>query len=462
MQIIRELAREVQHNQSSSSTSSRPSTLSSSSSSSSSSSLSSPRAGSFNSRSAEDDDDEDPSGAVRLGEVPPFDFVEINGMKLTKPTQAYSLIWLALSGLTASAPTALKLLEKRFSTPSSSRRVCVLLVDEIDYVLTRNQDVIYNLFDWPGRRHARLVVIGIANTLDFPERLLPRVYSRLGLKRISFLPYSRQQLQRIVSDRLKGLELFDAMAVELCARKVASVSGDVRRSLAICRRAVELVDEEATALQEQFELQQKSLEKEREIEEKQKQKDEESKNNRKKKKRRSGRNRKQKEEDSDEDDDVDMTQAEEDKNKNNNKVQLETPPLIAAPKTIRVTMAHIERAIKQLFSSNNTAILQGLASVQKLFVVALFSLQRTRSEESIPLEHLADRVKQLCRTTIGKVSSEDVSGVCVALARLRLLHYRTGPGGHLALSGSVSLSIPSDDVIYALEKDDMCGKFMPD
>jgi origin recognition complex subunit 1 len=36
------------------------------------------------------------------------------------------------------------------------------------------------------------------------------------------------------------LDVFTADAVELCARKVAAVSGDARRALDLCRRAAEL------------------------------------------------------------------------------------------------------------------------------------------------------------------------------------------------------------------------------
>jgi len=35
--------------------------------------------------------------------------------------------------------------------------------------------VLYNLFEWPTRPGAALAVLGIANTLDLPERLLPRI-----------------------------------------------------------------------------------------------------------------------------------------------------------------------------------------------------------------------------------------------------------------------------------------------
>ena len=50
-------------------------------------------------------------------------------------------------------------------------------------MLTQRQEVLYNLFEWPGRKNAGLAVIGIANTLDLPERLDPKVRSRLGSRR---------------------------------------------------------------------------------------------------------------------------------------------------------------------------------------------------------------------------------------------------------------------------------------
>ena len=35
--------------------------------------------------------------------------------------------------------------------------------------------VLYNLMEWPMRTGSRLAVIGIANTMDLPERFLPRI-----------------------------------------------------------------------------------------------------------------------------------------------------------------------------------------------------------------------------------------------------------------------------------------------
>lgn len=54
--------------------------------------------------------------------------------------------------------------------------------------------VLYNLFDWPYRPGARLVVVGVANTMDLPERLGGKMQSRLGCERIVFQSYTRQQV----------------------------------------------------------------------------------------------------------------------------------------------------------------------------------------------------------------------------------------------------------------------------
>lgn len=51
---------------------------------------------------------------------------------------------------------------------------------QLDLLWTHKQDVLYNLFDWPTHKGARLVVLTIANTMDLPERIMMnRVASRL-------------------------------------------------------------------------------------------------------------------------------------------------------------------------------------------------------------------------------------------------------------------------------------------
>ena len=58
--------------------------------------------------------------------------------------------------------------------------IILRLVLQLDLLWTRKQTVMYNLFDWPTRPQAKLIVLAIANTMDLPERIMMnRVQSRL-------------------------------------------------------------------------------------------------------------------------------------------------------------------------------------------------------------------------------------------------------------------------------------------
>ncbi|XP_006839833.1 PREDICTED: origin recognition complex subunit 1 [Chrysochloris asiatica] len=181
--------------------------------------------------------------AAEANDVPPFQYIEVNGMKLTEPHQIYVQILQKLTGQKATANHAAELLAKRFCTLDSPQELTVLLVDELDLLWTQKQDVMYSLFDWPTHKEARLVVLAIANTMDLPEQIMmKRVASRLGLTRMSFQPYTHSQLQQILMSRLKHIKAFEDDAIQLVARKVAALSGDVRRCLDICRRATEICE----------------------------------------------------------------------------------------------------------------------------------------------------------------------------------------------------------------------------
>ncbi|XP_056132767.1 origin recognition complex subunit 1 [Lampris incognitus] len=186
--------------------------------------------------------------AADIDEIPSFHFIEINGMKMTDPHQAYVQILQKLTGQKATADHAAALLERKFSNPAPKKMTTVLLVDELDLLWTRKQNVMYNLFDWPTRRQARLVVLTIANTMDLPERIMiNRVASRLGLTRMSFQPYTFKQLQQIIMSRLNKVKAFEEDALQLVSRKVAALSGDARRCLDICRRATEICEHSASS-----------------------------------------------------------------------------------------------------------------------------------------------------------------------------------------------------------------------
>ncbi|OQR77803.1 origin recognition complex subunit 1-like [Tropilaelaps mercedesae] len=181
--------------------------------------------------------------AQRDDEVTKFKYIEINGMKLTEPHQAYVQILKQLTGKKATPEHAADILTNIFKgkKDSTGDEMVVLLADELDLLWTRKQQVLYNLFDWPTHPSSRLVVIAIANTMDLPERMvMNKVASRMGLCRMTFQPYTFQELQEIVRARLAGLDMMDPDAIQFVSRKVAALSGDARRALDVCRRAVEL------------------------------------------------------------------------------------------------------------------------------------------------------------------------------------------------------------------------------
>ncbi|KAM3623199.1 uncharacterized protein V6R79_008357 [Siganus canaliculatus] len=123
----------------------------------------------------------------------------------------------------------------------------LLVLDEMDQLDSKAQDVLYTIFEWPYLPQSRLCLIGIANALDLTDRILPRLQARPHCRPqlLNFRPYSREELTAIVQDRLTQASaegIMDASAVQFCARKVSAVSGDARKALDICRRAVEVVE----------------------------------------------------------------------------------------------------------------------------------------------------------------------------------------------------------------------------
>lgn len=57
--------------------------------------------------------------------------------------------------------------------------------------------------------------------MDLPEKLLPRISSRMGIQRLCFGPYNYQQLQEIILSRLRGIGAFEKQAIEFASRKVS-------------------------------------------------------------------------------------------------------------------------------------------------------------------------------------------------------------------------------------------------
>mmetsp|Transcript_53615 Transcript_53615/g.116876 ORF Transcript_53615/g.116876 Transcript_53615/m.116876 type:complete len:680 (-) Transcript_53615:374-2413(-) len=324
----------------------------------------------------------------------PFKVLEVNCMKMTAPQQVYSLLWEALSGQYAPPARASQLLDRRFTKGDGvrkkhSRDTMVLLLDELDYLVTRTQSVIYNIFEWATCAHSGIVVIGISNTMDLPERLLPRVQSRFGIMRINFLPYEHADIAAIISDRLQGLDAFDPNSIELAARKVASISGDVRRALEVCRLAAQVAEREeleaATSANEN-------------------------------------------------------TNAS--TNQNTNTTAHGTKGAMAAPR--HVSMSHIDEANRQLRGSVLGRSVAQLPEHQLLLLACALSLQKVRGRVDLEQHEIAERHTNLCRL-YASIDTPTFEEQDEAIARLLCSRLMT-PG---AAPGQVRAAATAEDVRQA-------------
>ena len=136
---------------------------------------------------------------------------------------------------------------------ASDKRKYLVILDEVDWLVDLDLDLLYSLFEWSLEASSRLVLVGIANALDLTDRFLPRLKSRnLQPALLPFMPYSAAQIAEVVTAKLKSLVSGDCAlppflhpaAIQFCAKKVAAQTGDLRKAFAICKRAIDLVEQE--------------------------------------------------------------------------------------------------------------------------------------------------------------------------------------------------------------------------
>lgn len=167
-------------------------------------------------------------------------------MQLNNSSVMYSLIYKEITGQKHKPTTAAVLLDDYFKKKELSesqlknQQLIVLLVDELDALVTKKQTLLYNLFDWPSNKNSGLIILAIANTMDLPERFLVKIKSRIGESRLVYQPYSRPQIEKIIKSRLADKDIFNPDCIKMVSTKIASLSGDIRRALQVCRRATEL------------------------------------------------------------------------------------------------------------------------------------------------------------------------------------------------------------------------------
>ncbi|PWA73453.1 cell division control 6 [Artemisia annua] len=171
--------------------------------------------------------------------------------------------------------TPLRQLQQLYSQKqqSADTKMMFVIADELDYLITKDRVVLHDLFMLTTLPFSKVILIGIANAIDLADRFLPKLQS-LNCKPmvVSFRAYSMDQIIMIFKQRLMLVvnfinllsrfnvsvlqvspipkcqalpyTVFQPQALELCARKVAAASGDMRKALGICRGAIEMFETE--------------------------------------------------------------------------------------------------------------------------------------------------------------------------------------------------------------------------
>ncbi|XP_075532886.1 cell division cycle 6 [Dermacentor variabilis] len=169
-----------------------------------------------------------------------FQYVFVNCMTLQSSSAIYQKIIAGL-GLSPTCSNHLETIRRRLTTKGHPM---IVVMDEIDQLDSKNQTVLYSLFELPQLKNSRAIIFGIANALDLTDRVLPHLQA-YGCRPtlLHFAPYSRDEIVAILTDRLSECHaVIQPQAIQFCARKIAACTGDVRKALDICRRAVEVVE----------------------------------------------------------------------------------------------------------------------------------------------------------------------------------------------------------------------------
>ena len=183
-----------------------------------------------------------------------FQIIYINGIEYSNPKNVFKTIYEKLFIKKSNTKSIIKSLDNFFmyrnnydsSIYLKNPNNChiILILDEVDLLIDKSQFLLYNIFNWTTYPNSRFIVISISNTLDLPNKLLPKVKSRMGNNKLLFNPYTKDELYKIIINQGINIKNYDEDALKLSSVKVAAVNGDLRRIIKILNKSKEIFEEE--------------------------------------------------------------------------------------------------------------------------------------------------------------------------------------------------------------------------
>ncbi|KAJ6043420.1 uncharacterized protein N7446_001619 [Penicillium canescens] len=148
-------------------------------------------------------------------------------------------------------------LKSMFIPSKKGQDMFLVTLDEIDHLLNGDSGVLQSLFEWSLQSNSKLMLIGIANALDLTDRSLPQLKAKnLKPRLLPFLPYSATSIANVMTNRLRSLlppgtesdpklvPFVQPAAIQLCSKKVASQTGDLRKAFELIKRAIDVIEQE--------------------------------------------------------------------------------------------------------------------------------------------------------------------------------------------------------------------------
>ncbi|KAJ5127346.1 hypothetical protein N7448_008125 [Penicillium atrosanguineum] len=148
-------------------------------------------------------------------------------------------------------------LKAMFVPSEQTDKLFLVSLDEMDHLLQGDSGVLQSLFEWSLHGKSALMLIGIANALDLTDRSLPQLKAKnLKPTLLPFLPYNAASIGNVITSRLRSLipvgvdsdpkfvPFVQPAAIQLCAKKVASQTGDLRKAFELIKRAIDAIEQE--------------------------------------------------------------------------------------------------------------------------------------------------------------------------------------------------------------------------
>ena len=138
-----------------------------------------------------------------------------------------------------------KLFEEIYTEMERMDKVFVIVLDEIDHMITKKGDtILYYLAKIEEHiQQSKVSLIDISNNMKILEFIQPNVRSRIIGENLIFPPYSKEQLEDILKERAEQVfddGVLDEYVISACAALAAKSGGDARFAIDLLSTAADI------------------------------------------------------------------------------------------------------------------------------------------------------------------------------------------------------------------------------